>query len=175
MSSDANAPATESVRVSGRHHPPAARKRRYFKAALILLLAVLAGWFIGASTAIIYFKYQKHPKRPPTAEIARDLMDQLAREVNLTPEERVKVEAAVQIHMGEVDRIRKESFNKLWDELDAMNVSIAGIIGEQRAKQWQEYKDRRFGEKRREFDERRRTHHRGDGERRRHERDAGGR
>lgn len=160
MSSDANSSTSQgSVRTSARlhAHQPVSRRRRYVKAALILLCAMFAGWVIGVSSTVLYFKnkFDKNRKRPTTQEISDGIVERMEKSVQMSASERQKIDEIIQSHFAEVDRVRKESFNVLWDELDKMNAGIAEVLGPERNQKWEDDKDKHFGEKRRQYERRR--------------------
>lgn len=152
MSVDAN-----DASVHLRHHvSPVSRRRKYVKAVVILTLAVVAGFAIGVSTAVFYMKKTMFPRRPSTDTIAKEMVERMNTEVGLTAEERTRIDGIVRSHMEEVDKVRKSSFNLIWDQMDKMGVSVNEVLGPDRSRKWEDYKDKHFGHKRREFEERRR-------------------
>lgn len=159
MSSDANATSTSSARISARLHKPAAsRRRRYLKAGLLLLFALIAGIAIGVSSTLMYFKNKFPRKRPTTEEVAQGILERMEKSVALTPDEHDKIAGIIKFHMNEVDRVRKESFNVLFDEMDKMSDNIAEILGPERNDVWEADKDKHFGEERKKYHRRKQRH-----------------
>ena len=136
-------PETHSRRMTAR-----SKKKQYAIVAVFLLLAVAAGIAIGAGGAVIYFK-DKRFRHPKPAEFAKEMTDRMAVVVNLSPEEREKVEALTLRRMEEVKRVRKEMFGRIREEFTGLSDDVDAILGPERAEKWSKDVKERTGRDRR--------------------------
>lgn len=143
-----NETPSASQRTIVRHH--SAQGRRYAKAVGFIALFVLTGVVIGVGCSVLYFNKKLHrvPARPDA--IAEAMIKRMHELLGLSADEEARLRNIVNTRMREVEAIRKQSFEEIHEVFDKMSGEVAGIIGPERDKIWQDYKDKRFGEKRRE-------------------------
>lgn len=136
----------ESQRFIAMHN--ARTGRRYAKAVGLMLLAVLAGVVIGVACSVLYFNKRMHRPPPKGEAIAKSIVNRIDSLVKLSPDEERRLTVIADARMKEVDAIRRNSFGEMRKVFDTMSGEIAEVIGPERAKVWNEYRDKRWGDKR---------------------------
>lgn len=124
----------------------ACRKSRsaYVKAAVLLLLALAAGVVIGAAGALFFVK-KRMPPPPKAMQIGRSILERMEETVQLTPDEKKRLEEIVVARMTAADAVRQESLKSIRSEFDDMNDSIDEILGPDRSEKWEEAKKKQYG------------------------------
>lgn len=147
MSSESPAHNTgESSRLQARL---AHRGRRpYLLATVLLVIALFAGMVIGVSGTVIYFERRGRPKPPTPEEIGRKLVKDIGDFLDLNETEREQMRAAIVLRMQKVADIRKQSWDDIQEQFDALSYENEDIIGTERYKKWEVERDRRQIEKR---------------------------
>lgn len=136
---------SESQRLVSRIH--ASHKRRYAKAVGLILVAVAAGALIGFGGATIYFKKSFHRVPPKPDAIVDSLMEHMRNNVKLEPGEEKQLKEIMERGITEVDGIRKASFEDSKAVFNKMNEEVEEVLGPDRYKIWEEFKNKRWGEK----------------------------
>lgn len=143
LSSDARTGPGFSQR---RRHSHSKGWRTYLVAAVCLFLALAAGVVIGVGGTIIYFKRRDFTPPPPD-RLGKTILDNLKATVDLSAAENDRISAMVEARMLEVERLRRESLDRIRGEFDDMRDDIDDVLGPDRSAKWEEYVKRRMGER----------------------------
>ena len=137
------------------------------KPILFSALTLISGIIIGAGlTLIITGGSDTRKSLPPGPEyISGRMVERIARELKLSPQQQGQLRPIVQKHMTVMDDIRRQARPKISKELKQMNEEILSILDKPQREIWQKRVQRmqeRFTRMR---------HHRGPDDRPRHKRD----
>ncbi len=150
---DESTPAeTATSSTSARHAPLPPRNkrdRRYWLAALSLVLALVAGIVIGAGGAIVYIDRKTHPKRPRMDEFTKMMLARMDEQITLTPDEKTAVEGILRVRFQQMEKLREEFRDEIRDQFDDMSGEVKGIVGAERYKKWEEYRNKQMDDKQR--------------------------
>lgn len=140
--------ATErmSPRASHRHFPPGGKGRKRFAvwlAAALLLFA--AGCVAGVGVTVLWFKHNRLIGPPRPSDIAASIMNRIDEVLDLTGDERARLEAIVGRRMANVDSLRQRSFADIRAEFTAMSEEMDAVLGPDRSDRWHDDLRRRFG------------------------------
>ena len=107
---------------------------------LFSLLILISGIIIGAGVTLITTVNSGTPQTlPPAPEhMSRRMVNRIARELHLSPEQREHVDPIVQKHMEAMDEIRNQARPKISQELKEMNEEILSILDERQKQIWQD-------------------------------------
>lgn len=144
---------SESQRLIRQHH--ASHKKQYAKAILLILVAVVAGVVIGVGGTVLYFKNKMHRVPPHPKAIGEAMLEHMHGLMTLNPDEEARVRVIIDEHVGEVEAMRKESFQNIRDVFTRMHGKLETVLGPERMKIWQADREKRFGDKRKYGDRRR--------------------
>ena len=147
MSSESSAhKTTESARLQARL---AHRGRRpYLLATVLLVIALLAGMVIGVGGTVIYFERRGRPKPPSPEEVGRKLVKDIGDFLDLNETEKERMREAIVARMQKVAEIRKQSWENIQEQFDALSYENEDILGPERYGKWVAERDRRHIEKR---------------------------
>lgn len=123
-------------------------RRPYLFAGVLLVIALLAGIVIGAGGAVIFFERRGRPKPPSPEEVGRKLAKDVGGFVDLNETEREQLRVAIVARMQKVADIRKQSWDDIQEQFDALSYETEDIIGSERYQKWEAERDRRQMEKR---------------------------
>ncbi|MCE5187323.1 MAG: periplasmic heavy metal sensor [Planctomycetaceae bacterium] len=116
--------------------------KRPAKPLALSLLILLSGILIGAGLTFIIMQRQV-PKPPPGPEyFSERWMRHLAGELQLTEEQKQKLEPIIQEHFKVMEKIRAEARPKIAAEIEQMNQAISTILTEPQKKIWEERQQR---------------------------------
>lgn len=154
----------ESRRLIAQHH--ASQGKRYAKAVALIALSVICGAVIGVGGTVLYFKKKMHKVPPRPDAIAQYIIDNMHTSLKLTAGEEEQIKSILDTNMREVETIRNASFDEMHTIFDKMNAEVDAILGPDRAKAWEEFKEKSYGPMRRKKMKERREREMHDRERR---------
>lgn len=156
--------------ASGHFHPKRRKGGKTWPWVLTALVCVVSGVVIGAGLTILHYKDKTIPRPPPTREMAEHILKHVNSTVNLTGGENERVQAIIQNHMESVRQIRRESWQSIGKQFDAMNQDVGEVLGPERRRKWQEAVEKRWPKRKRRSDSDRdsRSGHRKDNDSRPH-------
>ncbi|MCL2001373.1 MAG: hypothetical protein FWG74_08060 [Planctomycetes bacterium] len=155
-------PPTEAAAAgssSARRAPPpprSGRGRRYWLAVLALALALAAGVIIGASGAILYMERMNYSPRPNSDEFLKIFLSRMEELIVLTAEEKAAVDRTVRPRFQQMERLREEFRDEIRGQFEDMSEEVREVIGPERYKTWEEYRKKRFSDRRHQGGNRRR-------------------
>jgi hypothetical protein len=120
------------------------RKMHRWRMAFFGLVILLAGLVIGASSTLMLVRHGErgHPWGPEF--VSKKMVDDLQRDLGLSPEQAKKIEAIVKKRMQKLEVIRKEARPKVEEQLKLMNKEISAVLTEEQRRTWEENWKRRF-------------------------------
>lgn len=141
-----NRSSSPSKQFDAQHRLNARKNRRtYLKAGLFLFLAIIAGMVIGVGVTLLFIKSRMHMQMPKADQIGRSVLKRLRETVELTDDEKSRLEEIILSHMIEVDKVRTESLNAISLEFDEMNEQVDEILGPERSAKWEADKRQHYG------------------------------
>lgn len=138
--------------VSGHFHP---KRRKGWKAWLWVLTAlacVVAGVVIGAGLTVLHYKHRTIPRPPPPKEMADNILKRINNTVAVSAEENERLRPVIQEHMDTVRQIRRESWQSIGRQFDAMHRDVGEMLGPERGQKWQEAVDKQWPKRKRKPD-----------------------
>lgn len=114
------------------------------KPVLFSLLILVSGIIIGASlTLITSGAFNKNQKLPPAPEfVSHQMVQQIVRELNLSPEQQEQIRPIITQHMKTIDDIRQEARPKINQEVKSMNEKILAVLDERQQHMWRNKMER---------------------------------
>ena len=112
-------------------HIDNAHTRRMIFFGLIILIS---GIVIGGSSMLI-FAPKKPPRAPEFASVR--MVDQLHRELRLSPEQAEKIEPVLKEHMETLNNIRIDAQDQIGEALEQMNEQISSILTDRQKRMWE--------------------------------------
>lgn len=138
--SENSAPAAESQTLH--FHPKRHKKGRAWLWVVVALLCVIAGGVIGGGVVMMYIKTRTFPKPPDSTEMADKLTERMTNVVSVAEDENAVIREIIVRHMEAVRQIRRESFDNIRDQFDAMREEVGEVLGPERKEKWIEEMDR---------------------------------
>lgn len=110
------------------------------KPILFIVLTLISGIIIGAGMMLIVKGSPTSEKTlPPAPEyMSGRMIQRIARELKLPPEQQEQLGPILQKHMKAMDDIRLEARPKIMEEIKQMNDEIMAILDEQQQQLWQD-------------------------------------
>ena len=115
-------------------HINKAHTRRMIFFGLIILIS---GIVIGGSSMLIFApkKLIRPPHAPEFASVR--MVDQLHRELRLSPEQAEKIEPVLKEHMETLNNIRIDAQDQIGEALEQMNEQISSILTDRQKRMWE--------------------------------------
>ena len=119
--------------------PESILKKSSLKPVFLSLLILLSGVIIGAGATLLLTNEDKTKPVPPGPEyMSKRTVDRIVRELNLSEEQRKKLDPIVEKHMKEIDEIRNQARPHISEQLKEMNEEIFSILDEHQKVLWEE-------------------------------------
>lgn len=112
-------------------------KAHMWRMAFFGAIILIAGIAIGGSSIMIFApkKFIRPPRAPEFA--SGRMVDQLQRELQLSPEQAEKIEPILTEHMETLHNIRTNAQDQIGKALDKMNKQISSILTDRQKQMWQ--------------------------------------
>ena len=116
----------------------AVQKMHMWRMAFFGLVILLAGIVIGGASAFVVVR-RTRMDRPPSPPIAVSAMiPRLQRHLDLSPEQREKLQPILQEHMETLREIRINAGEQIGEELQLMQDEISSVLDEHQRQLWRQ-------------------------------------
>ena len=132
--------------MNGQLHPDdlkVLQRMHRVKMAFFGLVILTAGMVIGGAVGMMYAQKHQPAKVEHGPEVVSRWMvervvEKMKDELQLTDQQQAELQAIMKTRFKEIDTIRKEAQPKIIEQMNEMNLQIAGVLNEQQYQQWQE-------------------------------------
>ncbi len=133
--------------AGGRRLPGRTGWRKTALAILVGVALMAAGAVVGAGLSIVYFRNRMIPDAGGAERMGRLLHSSIAGGVALTEEEKSEIDAIVRTGVGDVETLNRKYGAVVQDRFGEMCRQICGVLGTERAKEWECCIRRDFGDR----------------------------